>query len=43
MQNERQEGSVPPDLLCGRDERIRCEFGLLLGRVRNLGGLLLGL
>ncbi len=23
-------------------ERIRCEFGLLLGRVRNLGGLLLG-
>ncbi len=23
-------------------ERIRCEFGVLLGRVRNLGGLLLG-
>ncbi len=45
VENERQEGSVPADLLCGHDGvvRIRCELGLVLVRVRDLRGLLLGL
>jgi hypothetical protein len=47
VENERQEGFVSVDLLCGHDGAVIvggfvCELGLLLVRIRDLRGLLLG-